>query len=222
MNSFSWILLLTTNLIIFAYGSAVDVSYESISKPRIIVLTDIENEPDDAQSMVRLMTYSNLLEIEGLIATTSCWLRDTIADWRIHEIVDAYGQVRDNFLKHQEGYPTHVYLKARIKKSISVFGMLGVGKGKDSEGSNWIISIVDEDDDRPVWICIWGGANCLAQALWKVKETRSPAELEKFVSKLRVYTISDQDDSGPWMRLAPPILTGMDCPIAGFIIVRQA
>ena len=30
--------------------------------------------------------------------------------------------------------------------------------------------------------------------------TRSDEELNRFVSKLRVYTISDQDDSGPWMR----------------------
>ena len=31
-------------------------------------------------------------------------------------------------------------------------------------------------------------------------------ELEKFVSKLRVYTISDQDDSGPWIRKTFPNL----------------
>jgi hypothetical protein len=37
-----------------------------------------------------------------------------------------------------------------------------------------------------------------------VKNTRSQAQLEAFVSKLRVYTISDQDDSGRWMRLNFP------------------
>ena len=47
---------------------------------------------------------------------------------------------------------------------------------------------------------VWGGPNVLAQALWKVRETRSPESLQKFVAKLRVYTISDQDDSGPWIR----------------------
>ena len=36
------------------------------SKPRLLVLTDIENEPDDAQSMVRLLTYANQFDIEGL------------------------------------------------------------------------------------------------------------------------------------------------------------
>ncbi|HZX74877.1 MAG TPA: nucleoside hydrolase-like domain-containing protein, partial [Cyclobacteriaceae bacterium] len=48
--------------------------------------------------------------------------------------------------------------------------------------------------------------NCLAQALWKIKDTRSSKELKKFVAKLRVYTISDQDDSGPWIRKTFPEL----------------
>ena len=77
-------------------------------KIRILILTDIENEPDDAQSMVRFLTYSNMFDVEGLVATTSCWQRDKIADWRIHEIVDAYGEVRDNLGKHEKGYPTHL------------------------------------------------------------------------------------------------------------------
>ena len=62
------------------------------NKPRVLVLTDIENEPDDAMSLVRLLTYANELDIEGLIAKTSTWQRDKIADWRIIEIVTAYGK----------------------------------------------------------------------------------------------------------------------------------
>src|SRR5690606_32253411 len=72
-------------------------------------------------------------------------------------------------------------------------------------GSEWIIQKVDEDE-KPLWVLVWGGPNCLAQALWKVRMTRSAAELEKFVLKLRVYTISDQDDSGPWIRSTFPSL----------------
>lgn len=175
-------------------------------KPRLLVLTDIENEPDDAESLVRFLLYANMFDVEGLVATTSCWQRDKIADWRIHEIVDAYGKVRDQLEKHEKGYPSHGYLKSVIRKGYPDFGMNAVGKGKDSEGSDWIIEVVDRDDPRPVWIPIWGGANCLAQALWKVKMTRSPLELDQFISKIRVYTISDQDDSGPWMRAAFPDL----------------
>ena len=84
--------------------------------------------------------------------------------------------------------------------------MNGVGEGNDTEGSEHIIATVDKEDDRPLWISVLGGANCLAQALWKVRETRTSEELDAFVTKLRVYTISDQDDSGPWMRLEFPNL----------------
>jgi hypothetical protein len=169
-------------------------------KTRILILTDIENEPDDAESLVRFLLYANMFDVEGIVATTSCWQRDKIADWRIHEIVDAYGKVKDNLEKHEKGYPEYEQLKSVIKRGFPDFGMNAVGPGKDSEGSEWIINTVDKEDDRPVWIPVWGGANCLAQALWKVKMTRSPGEVERFVSRIRVYTISDQDDSGPWMR----------------------
>jgi hypothetical protein len=70
-----------------------------------------------------------------------------------------------------------------------------------------LINAVDKDDSRPLWVTAWGGPNVLAQALWKVQETRSKEELNEFVSKVRVYTISDQDDSGPWMRKEFPEIT---------------
>ncbi len=173
---------------------------QSNQKHRVLVLTDIENEPDDAMSMVRFLTYSNQWDVEGLIATTSIHQKDKVADWRIREIVAAYGKVRDNLLLHEEGYPETDYLMDRIKVGFPAYGLTAVGLDKDSEGSDWIISVVDKVDSRPVWVTVWGGANCLAQALWKVKMTRTPEDLNKFVAKIRVYTISDQDDSGPWMR----------------------
>jgi len=175
-------------------------------KLRVLVLTDIENEPDDAMSMVRFLTYCNQWDVEGLVATTSVHQKTKTAAWRIREIVEAYGKVRDNLEKHEPGYPTTNYLPSIIKEGRPDYGMNAVGEGKDSPGSELIIQVVDKDDPRPVWIPVWGGPNCLAQALWKVRATRPPAAAEKFVSKLRVYTISDQDDSGPWIRKTFPSL----------------
>lgn len=150
--------------------------------------------------------------MEGLIATTSCWQRDQIADWRIREIVQAYGQVRDNLLKHEAGYPSAADLQAKTKRGIPEFGMAGVGAGKDSEGSDWIIHVLDLPDERPVWVLVWGGANTLAQALWKIRQTRPVAELKRLVNKLRVYTISDQDNAGPWLRRNFPELSYIVSP----------
>jgi len=78
--------------------------------------------------------------------------------------------------------------------------MQGVGDGKDSQGSDWIIKVLGENDDRPLWISVWGGANTLAQALYKIRKTRTETEVRELIAKLRVYTISDQDDSGIWIR----------------------
>ncbi|MCP5119363.1 MAG: DUF1593 domain-containing protein, partial [bacterium] len=175
-------------------------------RTRLLVLTDIGNEPDDAQSMVRFLLYANEFDVEGLVATTSTWQRTEIQPQLIRERVEAYGKVRNNLLAHAPGYPTAGELLALIKSGRPEYGMAAVGEGADTEGSDWIISVVDKPDPRPVWITVWGGAVDLAQALWKVRETRSAEELAKFVGKIRVYTISDQDDTGPWMRRTFPKL----------------
>jgi len=169
-------------------------------KLRVFVLTDIENEPDDAMSMVRFLTYCNQWDVEGLVATTSVHQKNKTAAWRIREIIEAYGQVRNNLLIHEPGYPTTDQLLSVVREGPPLYGMNGVGEGHDSSGSELLISAVDKDDPRPLWVTVWGGPNVLAQALWKVRATRTPEQLEKFVAKLRVYAISDQDDSGPWIR----------------------
>jgi hypothetical protein len=185
-------LLLALLLSAFAIATA--------ARPRVVVLTDIENEPDDAMSMVRLLVYSNQFDIEGLVATTSIHQRKQVAAWRIREIVDAYAQVRDNLELHEHGFPAADALRAIIVEGRAAYGMQAVGKGLDSPGSERLIAAVDRPDPRPVWVTVWGGPNVLAQSLWKVRATRSKRELREFISKLRVYTISDQDDSGPWIR----------------------
>ncbi len=176
------------------------------NRPRIIVLTDIENEPDDAESLVRFLTYSNQWDVEGLVATTSIHQRDKTAAWRIRQTIEAYAKVRDNLLKHEPGFPEASYLLSVLREGLTSFGMAAVGAGKDSPGSELVIKAVDRDDPRPVWVLVWGGPNVLAQALWKVRATRSPDDADRFVSRLRVYTISDQDDSGPWIRRTFPKL----------------
>jgi hypothetical protein len=175
-------------------------------RPRVIVLTDIENEPDDAMSLVRFLVYANSWDTEALIATTSVHLPDRTAPQRIEAIVRAYGKVRDTLEVHDKGFPTGDSLMAVIRSGVPRYGMAGVGAGHDSPGSEKVNEVVDADDPRPVWVCVWGGPNCLAQALWKVRATRTPEQLDRFVAKLRVTTISDQDDSGPWLRREFPNL----------------
>lgn len=182
----------------------------AISKPaqaekqRVFVLTDISNEPDDEESMVRFLVYANEYDVEGLVATTSTHLRNQTREDLIRRQIDAYRQVRGNLAKHAEGFPATEQLLAVTATGQPGYGMGAVGNGKSSAGSRLLLAAADREDQRPLWVSVWGGANTLAQALWDARRDRAPADLAKLVAKLRVYTISDQDDAGRWLRLEFP------------------
>jgi hypothetical protein len=179
--------------------------------PRLIVLTDISSltagvaEPDDGQSLIRLMLYASEFDIEGLIATSNLGHGQKTRPDLIHQVVGAYEKVQPNLLQHDPRYPPAGSLRACIKAGQDVAGLkvpveASVGPGKDTEASNCIIRIVDRVDARPVWVVIWGGSADLAQALWQVRRDRTPEALDRFVSRLRVNAIGDQDSTGPWIR----------------------
>lgn len=169
-------------------------------KQRLVVLTDIEADPDDTQSLIRLLLYANQIDIEAIVATTSVHQKVLVAPASVHSVLAAYGKVQPNLLKHEPGFPTAQALAGRVTQGLPLYGMAGVGDGKDSAGSAAIIRALERRDPRPVWVAVWGGANTLAQALHTLKRTRSADVLARLVAKLRVYTISDQDDSGIWIR----------------------
>ena len=185
--------LTVTLIALIAAGTA----FAAAEKPRLFVLTDIGGDPDDQMSMVRLMTYANHVDIEGLVATH---VNGRVNSEQIRKIVTAYGKVRDNLELHEPGFPKAEQLLGSIAAGLPIDNMAAVGDGKDSPGSELLIRAADREDSRPLWVNVWGGPNVLAQALHKVRATRSTEQLNKFVAKLRVYAISDQDDSGPWIR----------------------
>lgn len=174
--------------------------------PRAIMISDIGNEPDDQMSLVRLLMYSNEIDIEALIASTSTWQKAAAHPETMHSLIHAYALVRPNLLLHAPGWPPADDLDRRVFSGQPAYGMSATGIEKMSDGARAIIRTVDLDDKRPLWICIWGGANTLAQALLQVRATRLPDDVGKFVEKLRVYSISDQDDAGPWIRREFPAL----------------
>ena len=175
-------------------------------KPRVLVISDIGNEPDDQMSLTRFLLYSNEFDVEGLVAATSTWQRKKVSPEIIQKVLSNYGKVRDNLLKHTPGFPAVEDLSKMVKAGQPAYGMAAVGKDKMSPGADLLIQAGDRKEPRPLYVTIWGGANTLAEALWQVRETRSPEEVKAFVSQLRVYSISDQDDAGPWMRREFPDL----------------
>ena len=176
---------------------------ELTNKPRLLVLTDIGGDPDDQQSMIRLMLYANEFDIEGLVASASGTpgeLKESVTKPHlIREIVEAYGKVRGNLAKHADGYPTMEYLLPLIKSGNPQRGKEAIGDDKDSEGSRWIVEMASRQDARPLNIAIWGGQTDLAQALWSVRRERGNAGLKRFITKLRIYDINDQDKIADWI-----------------------
>src|SRR5262249_51716198 len=177
-----------------------------VEKTRVIVMTDIANEPDDQMSMVRFLVYSNEYDIEGLIASTSTWMRNKVRPDVINTLLDAYAQVQPNLSKHARGFPPADALRKIVVPGQPGFGMAAVGDGKGSAGSNLIITAAERSDPRPLWVLAWGGAHSLGQALWQARGSRRAQQLDSLVSTLRVYAISDQDDAGPWIRKEFPSL----------------
>jgi Protein of unknown function (DUF1593) len=175
-------------------------------RTRLVVLTDIGNEPDDQMSLVRLLLYSNEMDIQGLIATTSTWKRAVVSPEMIRSVIDAYGRVRDNLLLHEPGWPTVDALNGVVAAGRAAYGMTGLESGPLSEGARLLLRAAQKDDARPLWITIWGGASTLAEALQYARQSLKPEQLAQLVGKLRIYSISDQDDAGPWIRREFPQL----------------
>lgn len=179
-------------------------------KPRLVVLTDIGEDPDDQQSLIRLLVHANEFDIEGIIASASGTPGkkdpEVVRPHLIRETIEAYGKVRPNLVKHHPNFPEAKALLAGVKAGNPVRGTASLGDGQDTDGSKWIITVVDRADERPVNVTVWGGATELAQALWRVRRDRTPDEVKRFVGKLRVYSIGHQDNTGPWINKEFPDL----------------
>lgn len=192
---------------------------DSSFRPRVIISTDfppldvipikagngpdsLRSDPDDIQSMVRFLLYTDDFDVEGLIASAGT-LANIANKQNILDILKLYQKVYPNLKKHDPRYPTAAYLRSvTFQGRDNTWGKPAdkiIGRGKDSEASDAIIRIVDQPDPRPVWVCVWGGSCEVAQAIWKVQHTRSSADLERFLGKLRIYMIGKQDGSAQWL-----------------------
>jgi hypothetical protein len=174
-------------------------------KPRLVVMADMGHDPDEEQQIIHLLMYSHLFELEGLIAVTGRYFRPdppqqvkTLMPELFDYLLDGYEAVYPNLMKHAGGWHTPQYLRSIIASGQTGNGMEDVGPGKSSDGSRLIIDAVLRDD-RPLYVVANSGSNTLAQALFDYREHHTKAQTDAFVSKLRVYDNSGQDESGAWI-----------------------
>ena len=191
MNNFVKIFIMLS--IISAGCNTVDKNTKDLEKPRVIVTSD--GEIDDKCSMVRFLLYTNEWDVEGIITSSSQyhahghnWAGD---DW-IDPYLEAYTEIYPNLLKHSTGYPAPEYLK-----SITLPGNVETEGEMDSitPGSQRIVKVLlDESDERPIWIQAWGGTNTIARAL-KTIEEEHPQRMTEVAGKLRFFFIWEQDST---------------------------
>ncbi|OPZ10936.1 MAG: hypothetical protein BWZ10_02276 [candidate division BRC1 bacterium ADurb.BinA364] len=180
-------------------------SAQAAPRPRLAILTDIGGDPDDQQSLIRLMVYANEFEIEALIASASGMpgrlKQSVVRPDLIRQIVQAYGQAYPNLLRHAGGWPTEEQLLRCVKSGNPQRGLDFIGQGQDTEASRFLLERINAGSaQRPLNIAIWGGQTDLAQALWSAKNERGEAGFREFARKFRVFDIADQDGIADWMR----------------------
>ncbi|HYX08012.1 MAG TPA: DUF1593 domain-containing protein, partial [Bacteroidales bacterium] len=102
---------------------------------------------------------------------------------------------KDESQQTMEYWPSPDYLRQRTVFGSKQRGIDKIGKDNISDGSNLIIKLADENDERPLWILLWGSGNTLAQSIWQVQKERNEVELKTFLHKISTYAITDQDRS---------------------------
>lgn len=187
------------------------------TRTRIIIETDAGGDPDDEQSLVRLLVYANEFDIEGIIANrpqardgeNKNPVRDGLGI--VRAMIAAYGECYPNLVKHDSRYPSPEQL---LSGTVA-------GYNDIDDGVALIIRAVDADDPRPVWFSNWGtdhGAaeSSLKRALDRVLHERGPEGYAKFKSRLRLTSADKFGDHTSaiepafpfWLNASHPPLEG--------------
>lgn len=189
-------------------------------RPRTIITTD--PELDDLNSMIRLLTYANEIDIRGLVyAGSQCHVAGDpqrgIAPYRwpapgerghIDQAIDAYAQVEDTLRVHDPRYPSAAHLRSLVRTgNIAAEGEME----EETEGSGLIADYLreialtpdgatEDDATRPLFIQAWGGISTIARALRSVAEELGGREdweglRQRIVDRVVITSFGEQDST---------------------------
>ena len=150
---------------------------------RVLVSTDLGGDPDDTQSLIHLLHYSDVLKIEGILSTAgpgSTPQADNVRHW-----------VRRVDLDHlrRRGY-TDLMGEAQVLGLVKqgATSARAPGPGGETEGSHWLVHRAlapdTEGKGRPLWVLAWGSLTDVAQALHD-----TPA----IADRIRIYAIGSSN-----------------------------
>lgn len=147
------------------------------TKPRVLVSTDIGGtDADDNQSMTHLLMYSDRFDIEGLVSSPSY---GNGSKEEILRMIDVYEADYEKLKQHAPGLMSPVALRALCRQGYRGAASV-VGYGEATEGSQRIVECARRDDERPLWVLVWGALEDVAQALHDAPDIKS---------RIRVYWI---------------------------------
>lgn len=177
-------------------------------RPRLIVETDAGGDPDDEQSLVRFLLYTNEWDVEGIIANRARARegenlnKERTGLGILRRFLDAYDACQPRLAEHDPRFPAADQLRAR-----TVAGYAG------DDGVDLIIRIVDADDPRPVWFLNWGtdhgsAESSLKLALDRILRDRGPEGYASFKQRLRLAS-ADKFGDHTW-KISPPFPLWVD------------
>lgn len=67
------------------------------------------------------------------------------------------------------------------------------GEPKDSPGSEYLQEVFAKDDDRPIYVQMWGGSITFVQALYRYRQRQGEEAFQELLDKLNIYGILMQD-----------------------------
>lgn len=207
-------------LLIIGICIACALNAQPRQQPRTIVVSD--GEVDDMDSFIRLLLYSNELNIVGMVYSSSefhysgdgrgttftsnmPWaksygtrtqLRWLGTQW-MQEFIGKYALVYPNLLLHDKKYPA----PAALKKLVHIGNIEFEGEMEhNTDGSDFIKRTLLDENPSPVYIQVWGGTNTIARALKSIEEeyknkTTWQEVYKKVADKLHVHIILDQDET---------------------------
>ena len=191
-----------------------------ILQPRTVITSD--GEVDDMDSFIRLLLYSNELNIVGMVYSSSefhyagdgkgttftsnmpfakqygtrATLRWLGTQW-MQGFIDKYATVYNNLKKHDRNFPSHQYLKSIVK-----VGNIDFESEMDhnTEGSDFIKKLLLDNNSVPLYFPVWGGTNTIARALKSIEEEYKGSPqwnsiYKKVSDKATLYIILDQDET---------------------------
>ena len=186
---------------------AARVAADPPERPRLVILADMGNEPDEEQQMTHMLVNSNEFHLEGLIAVTGKYLNEhagkpfkrVVHPELFHKLIDGYAKVEANLRRHADGWPTAEYLHGIVQPGQAKYGVADVGEGKTSPGSALLLQALLKNDPRPLNVTVNAGSNTLAQALVDLRAGHAREVIETAVRKLRVFENGAQDNAGAWI-----------------------